>query len=271
MLNITNLEDIEKMRSYYRTSDMLNLIEQFPEISPIRDLTIIESELDYKNNQSKIEHLNNNRVDSLKGRPVIMGIETAGHKQELLSVLQKVKEKDPYGVLVMFNVLNHPSERYERYAGISVGVDVGECVYIEAVGKGFDGREVSKGICAHERYYIPWFDLRKCCVENFRQYQIYQINNEDYQKSRLDRVEFLKSIGLDYEVFSKYIPQTYEPIPDFIWLSVIKGILKRLEKREEILLNSGFSKFAISGHTEEKEFCPWQMFDKSRWELTKKR
>ena len=41
-------------------------------------------------------------------------------------------------------------------AGISVGVDLGQDVIIDAVSKGFDGREVSKSICNHERYFIPW-------------------------------------------------------------------------------------------------------------------
>ena len=40
-------------------------------------------------------------------------------------------------------------------AGISVGVDLGQDVIIDAVSKGFDGREVSKSICNHERYFIP--------------------------------------------------------------------------------------------------------------------
>lgn len=271
MLTINNPNDIQKMKNYYRTSDMINLMLYFPEVSPIKDLTIIEDEQDYLNNLDYINTLENNRVDSLKSRPLITGIENTGKREEFLSTLRKVKEKDPNGVLVLFNVTNEPSQRYERYAGISVGVDIGKCVYIDAVGKGFDGREVSKSICNHERYYIPWFDLRSCNIENFKQYQTYQINESNYQKTRFDRIEFLKSIGLDYEIFSKYIPNIYEPIPDFIWLSVIKDILKKLEKEEEILLNSGFSNFAISGHTEGKQFSPWQMFDKSRYQLVRKK
>ena len=46
---------------------------------------------------------------------------------------------------------------------------------------------------------------------------------------------------------------------------------KKLEKNEEILSNLEFSEFAISGHTEGKNFVPWQMFDKTRYTLVKKR
>ena len=46
MLTINNPNDINIMRNYYRTSDMINLLMYFPEISPIRNLTIIENEED---------------------------------------------------------------------------------------------------------------------------------------------------------------------------------------------------------------------------------
>lgn len=271
MLTMNNPEHIQKMRNYYRTSDMINLLIYFPELSPIRNLTIIEDELDYERNIDYVETLDSIRVDSLKERTLLTGIESTGRKDDFLNTLRRVKEKDPQGVLVLFNGANVPSERYARYAGISVGVDVGECVYIDAVGKGFDGREVSKSICTHERYYIPWFDLRSCCIENFKQYQTFRIDNQEYKKTRLDRIRFLESLGLDYKQFKEYIPEEYEPIPDFVWLSIIKNLLKRLEKNEDILIADNFTHFAISGHTEDKEFSPWQMFDESRYSKIKKR
>ena len=271
MLNMNNINDKEKMMNYYRTSDMLNLLYFFPELSPVYDLTIVESEEDYFKNKIYLDSLQQNRADTLKGRTPILGIESPGKNDTFYDVLRKVKEKDPFGVLVLFNIDSEPTERYERYAGISVGVDLGMDVIIDAVSKGFDGREVSKGICTHERYYIPWYDLRRVSIGNFHDYQTFQIDEDSYQSSRLERIEFLKSIGLNPLVFSTYIPEDYQAIPDFIWLNVIKNLLKQLEKIEEILENQGFMNFAISGHTEGKRFAPWQMFDNSRYELVKKK
>lgn len=271
MLSMNNINDKQKMMNYYRTSDMLNLLYFFPQLSPIRDLTIVESIQDYLDNKVFLDNLNQNRVDTLKGRNPISGIENSGKSDCFYETLIKVKEKDPLGVLVLFNVASNYSERYERYAGISVGVDLGKDVIIDAVSKGFDGREVSKSICTHERYFIPWYDLRKLNINNLKEYQTYQISNEDYKNTRIERIEFLKSIGLNPNIFSSFIPQNYQKIPDFIWLSVIKNFLKQLEKNEEILENYGFTNFAISGHTEGNEFSPWQMFDKSRYTLVKKR
>lgn len=118
--------------------------------------------------------------------------------------------------------------------------------------QGFDGREVSKSICTHEKYFIPWYDLRKINIGNFKKCQTFQIDNEEYQKTRNERIEFLKSVGLNAEIFSSYIPEKYQAIPNLIWLSVIKNFLKQLEKNEDILMSYGFTNFAISGHTEGK-------------------
>lgn len=65
-----------------------------------------------------------------------------------------MKEHVPFGILVLFNVMSESSERYERWAGISIGVDLCQDVIIDAVSKRFDEREVSKNIRTHERYFI---------------------------------------------------------------------------------------------------------------------
>lgn len=109
-----------------------------------------------------------------------------------------------------------------------------------------------KSICTHEKYFIPWYDLRKINIGNFKKCQTFQIDNEEYQKTRNERIEFLKSVGLNAEIFSSYIPEKYQAIPNLIWLSVIKNFLKQLEKNEDILMSYGFTNFAISGHTEGK-------------------
>lgn len=144
MLDMNNLNDKEKMMNYYRTSDMLNLLFFFPELSPVKDLVIVENIEDYLSNNDYFNTFDQNRVDTLKGRNPILGIENAGKSNGFYETLLKVKEKDPLGVLVLFNINSEPSERYERYAGISVAVSLGEDIIIEAVSQGFDGREVSK-------------------------------------------------------------------------------------------------------------------------------
>lgn len=271
MLNINNSEDIPKMMKYHRAKDMINLITYFPELSPIRNLTIVESVDDYLENYDFYKNFPGERNDTLISRPCMKSVEGRGINPDIVSIFNEVKKIDSNGVLVLFDLCHEPSERYERYAGISVAVSIYNGVYIEAVGKGFDGREVSKGLDVHERYFIPWFDLYRCNIENFRSYRTYLISKEDYVISREKRISFLESLNLPVKDVSKYIPVEYTEIPNFIWLDVIKNLIKKLPNMKEELLAASFKDFAISGHTEGKRYLPWQMFDKSRYILSKKR
>ena len=80
MLSMHNIDDKKKMNNYYKTSDMLNLLYFFPELSPIKDLTIIENEEDFITNKKYIDSLKQNRVDTIKDRTPINEIENSGGK-----------------------------------------------------------------------------------------------------------------------------------------------------------------------------------------------
>ncbi len=264
MLLYNKKEDRIKMNNYYRTSDMIKLLKYFPDLSPIENLTVIESEKDFEDNKDYINTLKNNRVDTLKTKINSMNSDNKGIGESFIEIFKSIKSKDEDAVLVLFNTMNEPSERYQRYAGISIGVELGEYVKIDAVGKGFDGREVSKNMYTHERYDIPWFELRNITIENFKKYRTYLTSQEEYEKTREERINYLKEIGFSKEVVEIEVPKKYMEIPDFIWMDIIKNFLKVLEKEEDVLRMDGLLNFAISGHTEGKKYMPWQLFDKSR-------
>lgn len=270
MLNINNKDDIEKMMCYHRARDMINLMRYFPDLSPIKNLTIVTSIDDYLKNYDFCKDFPGERNDTLISKPPMRSVEGAGINPDIVSIFKDVKELDSDGVMVLFDLCHEPSERYDRYAGISVLVSVGNGIVIDAVGKGFDGREVSKGIASHERYFIPWINIRSCNISNFKDYRTYIISDHDYKKSRNDRIEFLCSLGLPIEDVLKNVPLEYSEIPDFIWLDVLKNLIKRLDKMDYELLSCKLSDFVINGHTEGKRFLPWQMYDKCRYFLTKK-
>ena len=236
MLSYNRIEDREEMLKYHRTKDMINLLMYFPDISPVRNLTIVKSILDYEENYDVCSKLPMERNDTLVTKPSIKSIETKGINVNIEDIFNKMKEIDSDSVLVLFSLCHEP-----------------------------------KGIAVHERYFIPWFDLRRCNINNFRDYRNYLINEIDYIETRNNRIEFLTSIGIDKDVALRSVPDKYQEIPDFIWSDIIKNIIKKLEKMEDELSSVGLNEFAISGHTEGKKYYPWQMFDKSRYTLTRKK
>lgn len=273
MLYMKNKEDIQKMMKYHRSRDMLNLLKYFKELSPVTDMAIVTSIDDYRRNYAILKDFTGERNDISIDKPYMKSISGSGKDFDIESIFKKVKAVNSNGVLVLFNLCHESSERYERYAGISVAVSLGNGIWIDAVGKGFDGYEVSNGVTTHERYYIPWFDIRRCSIENFKEYRTYLISDSDYQKSRKQRISFLvkEPIGLPLEVVEENVPKQYSEIPDFIWLDVMKNLIKKLEEKEDLLASNDFFEFGISGHTEGKRFLPWSMFDKSRYVLAKRK
>ncbi|MBO4600820.1 MAG: hypothetical protein J5634_01125 [Bacilli bacterium] len=265
MLTIKNEADIPKMKNYYRASDMLDFWQFFSNSSPLEDLAIVFDEEDYLNNKDYLDSFDSYRLDTIKPYTLISGIESDGGKTNFLELFKKIKKISKHSVILFFDLKGEPTKRYMRHAGISVSVNMYSDICIEAVGKGFDGREISKGICVHERYVIPWFNLRDLNISNFHSYNIFMIDQNDYQKSRLKRIEYLLSLGLKKEEFINYIPIVYKPIPDFIWDDLIKNVLFYIEKNEEILTNCGYKHFCINGNTEGSECFLIQMYNKDRY------
>lgn len=264
MLDYNNLKDRNKMMKYHRTKDMINLLKYFPNISPVKNLRIVESLEDYYKNKDKCI-FTSNRNDNPISKPMMKSIENTGNNTDLEDIIKKIKEEDSEGVAVIFDLDCTNSERYERFAGIGVSISVKDRIIIEAVSKGFDGREVSKGIACHEIYVIPWTDIKRINIGNFKDYRIKLVNDKEYQKTRNERIKYLLSIGYDKDIIEKEVPIEYQEIPDFIWLDIIRNIIKELPEMEDELYSLGLKEIVIHGHTEGKKYMPWQMFDKTRF------
>lgn len=264
MYSIQKEEDIPKILKYHRAKDMVNIMKYFPGLSPVDDLAVVLDEEDYKKNQERLSFLTSIRNGNPTNEICMKSIPVREIHPNILEVFHEIKQENERGVLILFHLDVETTERFERYAGISVGVSLGNFIYIDAVGKGFDGREVLKGISCHERYQIPWPDIRTISIENFKDYRTYLISEEDYLLSRKERITFLESCGIDPNLLEEKIPKEYQEIPDFIWLDIIKNIIKVLEREEDILREDHFLEFNLSGHTEGKRFRPWQMADDQR-------
>ena len=189
MYSIKNENDIPYILKYHRAKDMVNIMRFFPGLSPVNNLVVILDEKDYENNKNKLEGLDNIRNGNPITEPCMQSVATKNANQDKLEAIKMIKKVNKNGVLILFDLENEISNRYERYAGISIGISLGNAIYIDAVGKGFDGREVLKGISCHERYSIPWVDIRRVNISNFKDYRTYLISDNEpigwYQKDSL--------------------------------------------------------------------------------------
>ena len=262
MYSSKNINDIKQILKYHRANDMMNLIRIFPDLSPVDHIVIITDEEDYINNKEIIDNMSGIRNGNPITEPCMKSVPAKVEDEDKLEILRRVKKVNEEGVLILFHLNLTQSERYNRYAGICVAVSLGNNIYIEAVGKGFDGREVQKGICCHERYLIPWQDIRGLTIENFKDYRSYIINQTDYLKTREERIKYLVTCGIKEKEIT--IPKQYSEIPNFIWLDVITNVIKPVYNDEYYLRAENYKEFHISGHTEGKKFRPWSIENGNR-------
>ena len=258
-------KDMEKMKNYHRASDMIDFLFFFPEASSLEKLAIVLDKDDYLNNKEYLDSFDSYRIDSPKEYSIMEGIESDGLKTDFIKLFDRIKKKNEHAVILFFDLKGDPTKRYKCNAGISINVNLYEDVCIEAVGKGFDGREISKGICVHERYLIPWFELRGVTIDNFYKYKIYQIDQDKYYETRKNRIDYLLSIGENKEDFINYIPSKYQNITSDIWEDLIQNVLVNLYKKEDILEKSNFKNFAVGGNAFNNKCFIWQMYNKDRF------
>lgn len=155
MYSLKNDKDIANILKYHRAKDMVNIMTFFPGLSPVDDLAIILDEEDFLKNKEKILHLTSIRNGNPVNELCMKSIPTKEINPDYIEIIREIKKENKNGVLILFHLNVDVTERYERYAGISIGVSLGKKIYIDAVGKGFDGREVLKGISCHESYCFP--------------------------------------------------------------------------------------------------------------------
>lgn len=82
-------KDKDKMRNYHRCKDMINLIDYFPGLSPIVNLTIVNDYKDYLDNYDITSKLLCTRNDTLITKPSMKSVETKGIKIKLKKYLRR--------------------------------------------------------------------------------------------------------------------------------------------------------------------------------------
>jgi len=267
MLSANNKKDLEKIKRYGRANDMLLLQQFFPEIYPVVDMTVIESEQDFMDNAEYLSRFNkrNRRADtSIESENFFKSNSSLGSGDNL-SYIQNIKAENPDGVMVLFNVCYPHTERYGRDGGMSISVNVGKGIFIEYVGKGFDGEMLLKGKATHESYEIGWDEIRSITRGNINEKRVYLVSDEAYKQHVKVWSETLeKGLGYPREEFESHIPETYQGISDTIMADAIT-IIKKLPKIQDELEMHKLTSFLISGNCEDGRFTPWQMAADTRF------
>ena len=114
--------------------------------------------------------------------------------------------------------------RYQNDGAFNIAFFHGDSVVIELLGKGFDGGQLTREKAVHERYTIPWnevlFMRDKYDLQKSREVSKFVVPDEEYQRTRKERVAWLKSIESDKEAIEESNKKDKATIPSQLYYNL---------------------------------------------------
>ena len=261
---------MKDLMKYGKAKGIVLLQKYLPKLYPFKSVDIVSTIDEWASVKEKYGDFITHRVDMPIGEPRKNAVQgTSGFSDSIPSLLKKVKEQSPNGVVLLTETKEPPVKRYENDGGFNVLFNVGEDIIIELVGKGFDAHELTQGIAMHERYRIPWSEalfmkdrtdlLKSPTVEKAR------VTEDYYKKQRNERVEFLKNIcGYDINKIEEHIPLQYNLIDNDIIKSILDDMVLELISKQNSLRQDGLKRFGVQGNLVRGQVQPWEIFRAER-------
>lgn len=257
------------MMTYGKTKGIVLLQKYLPELNPIKNVKIVSSIQEWEEMKDECPERITCRTDTKIGDQKNVRIEGAsGKKEEVPNILKQIKEQNPDAVLLLMQMKDSPIKRYENDGGFNILFNVNESVIIELVGKGFDARELTREKAVHERYSIPWNDVlfmrNKKDLQKSRNVESYVVDDEEYKRTRKERIEFLNSIESDSKAIEEAVPQEYQQSSDELIQSILDKVVFSLYKRKRELYEDNLKHCNIQGNIVDGQIVPWEIFRPER-------
>ena len=161
--------------------------------------------------------------------------------------IQRVKQSNPKGVVLCIDTEEGTHEKVKTDGAFNVYLQMGDKVYIDFLGKGFDMGAITKGKENHESWAIDWNDVLFTTPNNMNKHRIRVIPQEEYLESARRRLQHLLNIGYKAEDIKGKIPKMYSPMSLGIKDMLLEEIIMPLYFRKEELTASGLRSFGVQG------------------------
>lgn len=269
MVPVQTMTKSNDMMTYGKAKGIVLLKKYLPDLFPFEAVKIVSSVEEWEQIKGKYSDRLSFRTDSKIGDPRNIRIEGAsGKKEDVADVFRQVKNQNPDAVILLLETKKPTIPRYENDGGFNVAVALNDSVVIELVGKGFDGRELTRGKAVHERYVIPWNEIifmgSKKDLMKSRDVRKTFISQDEYKRTRQERIDFLKGIESDTDTIYRNIPENYKVHNSSILDSILNDVIFPLYKRKSELPADGLKIFNVQGNIVDGKIVPWEIFRPER-------
>ena len=260
---------INNLMTYGKAKGIVLLQKYLPKLNPFVRISVIKDLEEWEKVKDNYPERITQRTDTKIGDPRIVRITgTTGKKEDIPDCIRQIKDQNPDGVLLLLTMKKETIPRYQNDGAFNIAFFQGDSVVIELLGKGFDGGQLTREKAVHERYTIPWnevlFMRDKYDLQKSREVSKFVVNDEEYQRTRNERVAWLKSIEKDKEAIEEAVPPKYQPTDNDTIKSILDDIVFPLYKRQSDLKRDGLSIFNVQGNIVDGKVEPWEFFRPER-------
>lgn len=168
-------------------------------------------------------------------------------RENVQNYIQRVKQSNPNGVVLCIDTEEGTQEKVKTDGAFNVYFQMGEKVFIDFLGKGFDMGAITKGKENHEAWIIDWEDILFATPNNMNQYRQRIISDTDYLESAKRRLEHLLKLGYTREQIKGKIPKHYSSMPLYIREKLLDDIVLPIYLQRGELAKEGLKSFGVQG------------------------
>lgn len=247
ILDLSKKEHLPMINMYKKCKGIALVDKYLPKLSPLNKMYVINSLEDWE----KVEHefpvqMMTARCDCPKGVNGKLPNGQTFNRDRVRGYIEEVKSAVPDAVIILEDMKSGSNERIHTQGGVNLDIQIGDHVYIDYVGPGFDCRELCTGKAAHETWNIPWNEVPFLKDSEITKYKTSEISQEEYVETAKERILFLiKAFPDRKEEILQTMPKRYNGISRQIFRDVREQVIFPLWLQHEQLLRDGLGNFGV--------------------------
>ena len=247
ILNLNRKEHLPMINTYKKCKGIALVDKYLPKLSPLNKMYVINSMEDWEKVENEFPiQMMTARCDCPKGINGKLPNGQTFNRDRVSGYIEEVKSAVPDAVIILEDMKSGSNERIHTQGGVNLDIQIGDHVYMDYVGPGFDCRELCIGKAVHETWNIPWEEVPFMKDSAIHKYKTMEVSQREYIETAKERALFLiKAFPDRKDEILETIPKRYNGISRQIFRDVREQVIFPLWLQHEQLSKDGLRSFGV--------------------------
>lgn len=247
ILDLNKKEHLPMINTYKKCKGIALVDKYLPKLSPLNKMYVINSMEDWEKVENEFPiQMMTARCDCPKGINGKLPNGQTFNRDRVRGYIKEVKSAVPDAVIILEDMKSGSNERIHTQGGVNLDIQIGDHVYMDYVGPGFDCRELCIGKTVHETWNIPWEEVPFMKDSAIQKYKTMEVSQREYIETAKERALFLiKAFPDRKDEILETIPKRYNGISRQIFRDVREQVIFPLWLQHEQLSKDGLRSFGV--------------------------